>query len=275
REVTLYWRLSGIDSLGWLHDEIARGETPIAFSHHRVEPAARIRLQMPMQTMLCSLWVYAMTRDGALVASNYVQLFVDAGFPAREERDGSVVLREAPHQWTSAEWSEASSSAGDAEADGCCHGTGQGHFEWRFALAAGDLHEVSRIRVLYEASAHREGTPQTDTFAHPTTVRMLLNGVRVYERTLPNHPHDARGALSYLHGGRGAFGYLAHAVVEGALLEQVLANVAPDALWLRCLVPEDGVAKGGLTIYGGTCGRYPIPPTIIIDRADPGARTRN
>ena len=121
--------------------------------------------------------------------------------------------------------------------------------------------------MLCEVSAHREDTPQTDSFAHPTSFRMLLNGVRIYSVILPNHPHDASGALSYVGDGRGAYGYLAHAAVEGELLRQVVANAGASSLYLHCVVPADKPPIGGLTVYGGEAGRSPLPPTLIIERA--------
>jgi hypothetical protein len=107
--------------------------------------------------------------------------------------------------------------------------------------------------------------PQTDSELHPTTLRMLLNGVRVYEAVLRNHPHDSRGVLSYVRGGVGAYGYLAHAFAEGELLGQIARNVADDALRLTCIVPSDALAVGGVVIYGAECGRYPVCPTIIVE----------
>jgi hypothetical protein len=109
--------------------------------------------------------------------------------------------------------------------------------------------------------------PQTDAFAHPTTFRMLLNGIRIYGTMLPNHPHDAQGSLSYLGDGRGAYGYLAHANVEGDLLRQVVANAGSGIAYLHCVVPAEKEPQGGLTIYGGHAGRFPLPPTLIIERA--------
>jgi predicted transcriptional regulator len=94
---------------------------------------------------------------------------------------------------------------------------------------------------------------------------MLLNGVRIYQASLPNHPHDARGSLTYLRGGRGAYGYLAHATIEGVLLQEVRAYAEEHVLRLRCAVPTDGQHQGGLTIYGGAAGRYPVQPTVVIE----------
>ena len=132
-------------------------------------------------------------------------------------------------------------------------------------MSPAELQGVRRITLLCEASSAREGSPQTDSFAQPSTLVLLLNGVPVYRTILPNHPHDARGSLSYLRGGRGAYGYLCHATVEGELLAEVLRQMKGKHLRWRCLVPRGESPSAGLTIYGYDCGRYPIGPTLIVE----------
>jgi len=107
-------------------------------------------------------------------------------------------------------------------------------------------------------------TPQTDDDRFPSGFQILLNGVRVYETVLQNHPHDARGSLTYLRGGKGAYGYLAHATAEGDLLRQV-AERSDGRVFLRCAVPQTSIAQNGLQIYGAECGRYPICPTVVVE----------
>jgi hypothetical protein len=96
-------------------------------------------------------------------------------------------------------------------------------------------------------------------------MQMSLNDVPVYQGTLRNHPHDSRGVLSYLRGGVGAYGYLVHAFAEGELLRQIVAHDGHDTLRLRCAVPSEAVAVGGLSIYGAECGRFPVCPTVIVE----------
>jgi hypothetical protein len=107
--------------------------------------------------------------------------------------------------------------------------------------------------------------PQTDEDVYPTTMQMFLNDVRIFEGTLRNHPHDSRGALSYLRGGKGAYGYLVHAYAERDTMREVAGGVRDSHLRLRCAVPEHAMARGGLTIYGAECGHYPVCPTIIVE----------
>ena len=266
-EVTLYWTLSGIDSLGWAHDRLLQGQNRIAFPHYRVVLADRIRFRLPETTMLCTLWVRALTPDGTLVARNYVQFFVEGGFAAREETPDRTILRAETHSWSAAKWSGAASDRAQAHQAGACFGAGAGSFEWEFPIEPDELWHTPAIGLLCEASSCRDGTPQTDSFAWPTQFRMLLNGVRVYSGILPNHPHDAAGALSYLRNRRGAYGYLAHATIDGDLLRHVATAGHGNTLRLTCLVPAGRKPRGGLTIYGGDCGRSPVPPTIILERA--------
>lgn len=264
-DVTLQWRLSGIDALGWMHDRIAAGNEPIEFPHLRVALAKRLSLGMPLQTMLATLWVRAVTADGALAASNYVQFFVDAGAPAWQQLNRRTVYRLDAQSWSSAEWHGGAATREEAQRAGAAQGRGRGFFEWKFPVSPAELRDVRRITLLCEASAAREDEPQTDCFAQPSTLRLLLNGVPVYRTILPNHPHDARGALTYLRGGRGSYGYLCHATVEGELLAEALRQMKGNHLRLRCLVPRSEPPLGGLTIYGYDCGRYPLGPTLIVE----------
>jgi hypothetical protein len=264
--VTLHWRVGGIDSLGWMYDNIASGSESIEFPHLQLALARKLELRMPQQTMLCTLYVRATVPDGTFIASNFVQFFVDAGAPAWQQLNQRTVYRLDAHSWSSAEWNgNGASTREEAQRTGTARGNDRGFFEWKFPVGPAELHEARRITILCEASAAREGAPQTDPFAEPSTLRLLLNGIPVYRTILPNHPHDARGSLSYLRGGRGAYGYLCHATIEGELLAEVLRQMKGKHLRLRCLVPRGEPPCAGLTIYGYDCGRYPIGPTLIVE----------
>lgn len=264
--VTLFWRMSGVDSLGRIRQNLASGSKPIPFRQYRVETAHHIELTMPEELMLCTLWVDAVTAEGVTAASNFIQFFVTPGqHPHREELDGSIVLRCSTHGWSHAEWDERYSSESEAEATGQCFGATSGFFEWHLPLSGEELHRAKRLRLLCEASARRMDAPQTDPDRYPTTFEIRLNGIRVHHAVLPDHPHDTRGALSYLKGGRGGYGYLAHALAEYDLLDRIREHSNGGSLVMRCAVPQDANVKGGLSIYGGDSGRYPIPPTVIAE----------
>src|SRR5207302_8077043 len=133
---------------------------------------------------------------------------------------------------------------------------------WSWPLERADLSRARRIKVLCEASAHRADTPQTDDDIYPTSLQILLNDVCLYQAVLRNHPHDSRGVLSYLRGGVGAYGYLAHAFAENQLLRNLRENHASGRLRLRLAVPADAAAQNGLTVYGAECGRFRVTPTV-------------
>ena len=116
-----------------------------------------------------------------------------------------------------------------------------------------------------EASSCRPDTPQTSLDLYPTTLRVLLDGILIHTTSLPDHPHDSRGVLSYLRGAVGAYGYPAEVTVEGALLDRVRAACDGRHLRLRFEVPADVPARNGLTLYGPEAGRYPVGPSVILE----------
>ena len=265
--ISLHWRMGGMDTRGRLQQDLARGLVPIPFPHRRVAHAHTIPLVMPQETMLCSLTLEARNEVGTVVAQNYLEFFVSDGYPKHFEElsDRTLLLRGTPMDWADARWSEGQNSRDQARAEDNCWGRGHGFFEWRLPLQGRDISSARRIRILCEASSHRTDTPQTDEDIYPTHLQMFLNGLRVFEGTLRNHPHDSRGVLSYLRGGKGAYGYLVHAFAERELLQQIAASVRDDSLRLRCAVPQHSMANGGLTIYGSECGHYPVCPTVIVE----------
>ena len=266
-DVTLLWYYYGMDTTGTEHPNLTRGRAKIAFPHHRVELARTIKLALPNEPMLCTLGVAAVTREGETIARNFIQHFVcgDAP-PAREDRGRTLILRRRVWEWTISEWSDASTSREEAESAGSAYGEGSGFLEWEFqdeALAR--LRDARRLRVLCEVSAHRPDVSQTDSHRFPTDFELTLNGLAIHRASLPDHPHDTRGALSYLRQARGAYGYLLRVSVEDELLQQVVESVERfGTLRLRCAVPADAAAIGGLTVYDFDCGRYPVGPTLVI-----------
>jgi hypothetical protein len=264
--VVLQWRLSGVDTLGKHHQDLERGFAPIQFPHRKVAPAHTVEVELPESTMLCTLEVEALSADnGEPVARNFVQFFATNGYPAaREEIPRFGILRSHPADWARQEWSGYNGDRDQERVEDAAWGFGRGFFEYDFPAKGIELRNAYRVRVLCEASSRRIDTPQTDSSPFPTMLEMSLNGVRVFEQMLPNHPHDARGALSYLRGGAGAYGYLVHATIEGALLQEIAERVG-EQLVLRLAVPSSSLAQNGLQIYGAECGRFPVCPTIVIE----------
>jgi hypothetical protein len=185
----------------------------------------------------------------------------------REDRDNTLVLRQPIHGWHAAEWSNGMITPEDARERGLCFGNGHGFFEWHFEDAALlRIGHAQRLRLLCEVSARRDDTPQTGTQRFPTRFELLVNDLPVHRALLPDHPHDTRGSLSYLRGGRGGYGYLMRTSIEDDLLQRVAGSVSEEGvLRLRCAVPAGTAPCGGLTIYDHDCGRFPIGPTLVIE----------
>jgi hypothetical protein len=264
--VTFQWMYSGMDTVGNLYPSLHRGHCRIPFRHHRVELAKRLSIQLPEIPMLCTLSVAAVAPDGKLIASNFIQHFVSSA-PAmeREEDEVRIILRRRVQDWDVAQWSGGHSSREESTSEGLCHGGGVGYYDWVFSDDALEhLSEARRILILLEASTRRDDTPQTDPYRHASSFVLSANGLPILRNILPDHPHDTRGALSYLRGGRGAYGYLLKSTIENGMLEAVSANSeSPNVLRLRTEVT--GNPAGGLTVYDSDCGRFPVAPTLIIE----------
>jgi hypothetical protein len=266
-DVTLAWRLGAVDTLGQLHPNLQSGFVPLKFPHRHVAPATTLELRLPEFASLCTVTLDAVAGDGTVVANNYAHFLVAAEYPATlEEHPRSLILRRRPHEWTAAEWSGPMRTRSRSESSDECFGHGHGFFEWSFPLGEFPLQDVRRLRVLCELSARRGDFSQTDDDLFQTEVEVQLNGVTVHQAMLSNHPHDARGVLSYLRGARGAYGYLTNASIEHDLLQRIFEGSKDGIIRLRCVVPASAVFKGGLTVYGAECGRYPICPTLVLEK---------
>jgi Glycosyl hydrolases family 2, sugar binding domain/Glycosyl hydrolases family 2/Glycosyl hydrolases family 2, TIM barrel domain len=264
--ITFHWLFSGMDTLGHCHPQLARGNLAIPFGHHRVELVKRLPLTMPAEPMLCTLAVAAVNPAGQTIACNFVQyLACTEAPPEREDRGHSLILRRRASSWNAAEWNGGHGTPEEAARSGSCYGVGAGFFEWNFSdEALRQLAHARRVELLLELSARKEGISQTDSYRHPTCFEILLNGLPVHRSALPDHPHDARGALSYLRGDPGAYGYLVRATVENGLLAALAATAAEGGIVsLRCAVRE--APLGGLTVYDWDCGRLPIGLTLAIE----------
>jgi hypothetical protein len=265
-KVWLHWALAGVDSRGRYHQDLQAGRVRIPFPHRQVAAAKTLELEMPGETMLCTLWLSARTGEGVEIAQNFLHYFVTPGYPpSREDLGRTLILRAMPFDWVDASWSGYSSDHDKCRAEDCCGGSGHGHVEWLLPLDGVDISRARRVKVLCEASSRRSDVPQTDDDIFSSTISITLNDVPMYQAILRDHPHDSRGVLSYWRGGLGAYGYLAHAAAEGEMLKVLVANTGTGPLRLRCSVPESAGAKGGLLVYGAECGRYPLGPTVIID----------
>jgi hypothetical protein len=267
--VTFHWLYSGMDTIGTHHPSLARGYAEIPFRHHRVELARRLQLALPDEAMLCTLSVAAVTPRGEQIASNFIQHFVCGSAPLEREDKGQVlILRRRVQDWDDAKWSGGYHTREVAEQRRVCQGMGGGYFEWVFSdKALANLADARRVTVLMEVSAARHNCQQTDSYRYPSRYEVSVNDLPILRSLLPDHPHDTRGALSYLRGDSGAYGYLHRPTLENGMLGAVAERASVDGiLKIRTSVPSD--PEGGLTLYEYDSGRYPIALTLIIEWKD-------
>ena len=85
-----------------------------------------------------------------------------------------------------------------------------------------------------------------------------INGVEIETLRISDCPADARGALSYINGHPGIYGYLHNVTVDPSSV------LNAGTLTIRYEVKADAEAKGGLALYGARIGRYPTGPHLLI-----------
>ncbi len=126
--------------------------------------------------------------------------------------------------------------------------------------------------------------PQTEALKLPSDLVVTINGVQLGRVRLPDDPADARGVLSlHLHEAfeYASYGFLTTLEADGATARRLLAGASPGEgqrgsagrgptgglageVTIRFEVPRDA-RRGGLSLYGGRMGAWPIDPTLFLD----------
>ena len=120
------------------------------------------------------------------------------------------------------------------------------------------------MEVVFEASSYMDGAPQTDWEKHPSDLKIMINDIELKTITLPSYPADTRGALSYINGIPGKYGFLIRIIADDLHLERFRNSFSDNKLTIGYQVYLDAENAGWLTIYGARAGRYPLGPYIII-----------
>jgi predicted transcriptional regulator len=101
----------------------------------------------------------------------------------------------------------------------------------------------------------------------PSAVTVRINGQLAGHRSLHDDPADSRGILSWQ-----AQPHDGHLYEAGSYGELLRFAVPRDALIQAARTGElivrlevDDALSGGLAIYGGHFGRYPVDPTVIFE----------
>jgi hypothetical protein len=198
-----------------------------------------------------------------------------------------------PSAFTDASWSEGQwNILGGLKVNGA----GTGHFSYEIEIPGDwNLEDVKKITLVFEASAKKlhgkdrqdlselggdymrgRGTfdpsrnpnsyPMTDSYTHPSLVKVKVNGEVVDVFYLEDDPADHRGVLSWhsqLQDGKlreaGSYGYLLKSNIPLDLVKEA----ADRKVHIRFEVDES--LPGGLALYGKLFGRYPLDPTLLFE----------
>jgi hypothetical protein len=283
--------LNGYDALG---NEVARRLSPInlTFKPFMNESISPIVLEAPKETGVYTVGIQLKNSEGVVLGRNFALLRVKGGSKPDYAAKAEIVTFD-PSKFSDAKWSLKQWNVLDKLK---VNGAGSGYFEYSVPWPAGlKKADIESAVLVFEASAkelftkdtegidspggvdymlgggaeHRSKNvnsyPMTDATLFPSYVKVTINGAVCGEQYLPDDPADHRGVLSWhsqprdntLHEA-GSYGYLIKAIVP------VEALAEGQALNVRIETPA-GV-NGGLAIYGKDFGRYPLDPTIIINK---------
>ena len=95
-----------------------------------------------------------------------------------------------------------------------------------------------------------------------------MDGEKVFSTRLQDDPADHRGVLSWHHQLKdkklreaGSYGYLIEVPLKKAMLNEVLENG-------NLVVRLQTEGEGGLAIYGSEFGRYPVDPSLVLEKQE-------
>ena len=292
------WALHGWNRLGE-HKTYSEGRLDFTTEYAYGTPQLdSLKLTAPEEECLAVLTTTLVDTTGTVLHHNFMAVPV---FPDSSTWTGATnkrtVLRVAPDSLAAADWSVRTKSVmGGLKV----WGTGTGAFEYVFGwpekLNTADVDSVTFIAELSSRQVQgkdMEGEfvrqsisdvtergidpghnpnsyPMTDETKHPSVVTISANGVAAGTVTLPDDPADHRGLLSWINQREdgtldeaGSYGYLARVTLPA----DVLSNVAETGeVRIRLAVDEASETSGGLAVYGSRFGRYPVDPTLIINR---------
>jgi len=266
-DAVLKWRLEVLGPTGERSVPMQMTR-PIAFPQYRVTKVQTIEFEVPDRRGLAQLVVEVQDVSGQRLARNVLDFEIFPGElpPTQQTEPGGWVLRFHPASYIRADWNLEVSPT--AEGDGhreIVAGREVGFFDYVVQLPEQiEASDVRDIGVCAELSAARPGVSQTDPDKHPSEVTISINGIPIAAERLENDPCDARGALSYIHGLSGEYGYLISAST-GKRTQEVIASAPREGLLIVRLEVKAGAKhRGGLTVYGGRAGRYPTDPYVSI-----------
>jgi len=276
--IELHWVLTGVDVRGRTK-VYSQDRRPASWVPYTVHPLGDISVTLPNERCLATLAVWLRGRRGILLASNYINIDVQADVPMAEKiHAGTVLARFRPEDYARCEWSGRTFPEAQGKAAGC----GTGLIEYHVALPEGiAARQLDTVEIVFEGAAKADAEkldwparrrdqdyPQTDTRKHPTDLRLTLNEGPSTELAFADDPADMRGVLSHLasyhHGSYGDLTRITFALSD-TYREQIEAD---GQIRLRFEVSDGAANQGGFCLFGARTGRYPFDPHIILRYRD-------
>ncbi len=255
---TLHWQLDTMSATGEVTRANVSGHVDIPFPQYQVEHVHQLVLQIPdVHPAVGTLHMWVTDQTGTVVARNFINFehFVALPQPIESDDSGTIRLNWTPENISGTSWDEPTHN------DHLFSAVGSGYVEYEIPLPE-DLStaDVAETELVFEASSAYGGARQTEPEKHPSDVTISVNGTEIETVRIPDCPADARGALSYINGHPGIYGYLHNVKVDPS-------NALNTAtLTIRYEVKADAEAKGGFALYGARVGRYPTGPHLLIRR---------
>jgi hypothetical protein len=235
------------------------GSVEIPFPEYQVQRVHELELVVPdIHPAVGTLHIWVTDCTGAIVARNFINLehFVEDVAPVEPNGSKSVVLNYAPGNTSESSWGEPTTS------EQLFSAVGSGYVKYEIPLPEGlSTADIAEMELIFEASSSYGGARQTEPEKYPSNVTIAVNGVEIDTIRIPDCPADIRGALSYIHGEPGTYGYLHNIKVDPSLLIS-----EADTLTVSYEVKANADAKGGFALYGARMGRYPTGPHVLIHR---------
>ena len=253
---TLHWKLDTMSATGHVTRANVSGSVEIPFPQYQVQHVHQLELRIPdVHPAVGTLHVWVTDRTGTVVARNFINFEHFSELPQAIESDdsGTVRLNYTPENVSESSWDEPAIS------EHLFSAVGSGYVEYEVPFPEGlSAAEAAEMELVFEASSSYGGARQTEPEKYPSDVTISVNGVEIDTVRIPDCPADARGALSYINGQPGTYGYLHNVKVDPS------NALNADVLTVRYEVKADAEAKGGFALYGARMGRYPTGPHLLI-----------
>ncbi len=283
----LIWRLDGIDRFGDAHEGLGSGEQRFVPKHYDLIDMPPIKVTLPREQMIASLWCAVVADDGRVMARNYINVdVIDKPQPRVETPEPRTLFLRWDPMMSQVSWPPPATPPGVMGFEKRFFEK-TGEITYRISLPDEIQPEAVKRMVFSAEMAARAGAlkydwpfpkgnhnyPQTQERKFPSDVEVLLCGQRVATLTLPDDPADARGPLSHTAMvDPGSYGFLQRIKIEGEALRSALKACAASGdktLELTLRVPAGAKNQHGLAVFGDRLGRYPVDPTLMIHTRSP------